>query len=78
MTPTVEWNNTEAPEEGAIVRVLVSDEGGEYVIPFQVVFRADSWFNAATGEELAEEIFIEGWMMWDAKPPHGDADAPEA
>ncbi len=59
--PEREWNNTEAPEDGAVVRVLVSDQSGEYVIPFPVLFRADAWFNAATGEELAEEIFVEGW-----------------
>ena len=65
-SPPIEWNKTEAPEEGAIVRVLVSDDGGEYVIPFPVVFREDSWFNSATGEELADELFVEGWRPWAA------------
>ncbi len=60
----VSWNNTEAPDEGAIVRVLVSDEAGAYVIPFPVVFQADRWFNSATGEELAEDVFVEGWQPY--------------
>ena len=72
-----QWNNTAAPEDGAIVRVLVSDDGGQYVIPFPVLFRADSWFNAASGEELAEEIFVEGWAPWDAPTPTAVPRPPE-
>ena len=45
MTET-EWNSTTAPEEGAIVYVLAVDDRGQYLIPFPVVFRDDSWWNA--------------------------------
>ncbi len=27
-------------------------------------FRDDCWFNARTGEELADEVFVEGWKPW--------------
>jgi hypothetical protein len=57
--PEAEWNSTTAPEEGAIVRVLALDHRGQYLIPFPVVFRDDSWWNAHTGEEL--DTFIAGW-----------------
>ncbi len=57
--PEVKWNSTTAPEEGAIVYVLASDDQGQYEIPFPVVFRDDSWWNARTGEEL--DTFIAGW-----------------
>ena len=56
--PETEWNSTTAPEEGAIVYVLAADNIGQYEIPFQVVFRDDSWWNARTGEEL--DTFIVG------------------
>ena len=39
--------------------VLASDNRGQYEIPFPVVFRDDSWWNAHTGEEL--DTFIAGW-----------------
>ena len=42
--------HTTAPEEGAIVYVLAKDDRGQYVIPFPVVFRDDSWWNAHTGK----------------------------
>lgn len=61
---TIDWNSTEAPEDGARVRVLASDERGRYAIPFPVIFRDDCWFNARTGEELADEVFVEGWKPW--------------
>ena len=67
------WNKTDAPNEGDIVRVLVSDNGGLYVIPFPVVFRSDSWFNSATGEEQDEEVFIEGWRPYSAALPQAAA-----
>src|ERR1019366_1010506 len=35
------------------------DDRGQYVIPFPVVFRDDSWWNAHTGEE--RDTFIAGW-----------------
>jgi hypothetical protein len=54
-----EWNSTAPPEEGAIVYVLAADDSGQYMIPFPVVFRDDSWWNAHTGEEL--DTFIAGW-----------------
>jgi hypothetical protein len=57
--PEAEWNSTSPPEEGAIVRVLALDDRGQYLIPFPVVFRDDSWWNAHTGEEL--DTFIAGW-----------------
>jgi len=57
--PEVKWNSTTPPEEGAIVHVLASDNRGQYEIPFPVVFRDDSWWNARTGEEL--DTFIAGW-----------------
>ena len=56
-----EWNSTTTPEEGAIVYVLALDNIGQYVIPFPVVFRDDSWWNAHTGEELV--TFIAGWRL---------------
>ena len=64
--PDDEWNRAEAPVDGAIVRVLASDDHGEYAIPFPVIFRCDEWFNIATGEELADEVFVEGWRPWAA------------
>ena len=57
--PEVKWNSTTTPEEGAIVHALASDNRGQYEIPFPVVFRDDSWWNARTGEEL--DTFIAGW-----------------
>jgi hypothetical protein len=54
-----EWNSITVPEEGEIVYVLAADNIGQYVIPFPVVFRDDSWWNAQTGEEL--DTFIVGW-----------------
>jgi len=54
-----EWNSTTTPEEGTIVYVLVVDNIGQYEIPFPVVFRDDSWWNARTGEEL--DTFVAGW-----------------
>ena len=61
--PNSEWNSTTAPEEGAIVYVLAADGRGQYEIPFPVVFRDDSWWNARTGEEL--DAFIAGWRPAD-------------
>ena len=61
--PETEWNSTTAPEEGAIVYVLAADGRGQYEIPFPVVFRDDSWWNARTGEEL--DAFIAGWRPAD-------------
>jgi hypothetical protein len=58
-----EWNSTTTPEEGEIVFVLASDKRGRYLIPFPVVFRDDSWWNARTGEKL--ETFIVGWRRID-------------
>jgi hypothetical protein len=52
-----------APEEGATVYVLAADNRGQYVIPFPVVFRDDSWWNARTGEEL--DAFVAGWRPAD-------------
>jgi hypothetical protein len=57
--PETEWNSTTAPEEGATVYVLAADNRGKYAVPFPVVFRNDSWWNARTGEEL--DTFIAGW-----------------
>ena len=54
-----EWNSTTTPEGGAIVYVLALDDIGQYEIPFPVVFRDDSWWNARTGEEL--DTFVAGW-----------------
>ena len=65
MAPS-EWNTT-TPEEGAIVYVLAADNIGQYEIPFQVVFRDDSWWNARTGEEL--DTFIVGWRPADRTDP---------
>ena len=39
--PDDEWNRAEAPVDGAIVRVLASDDHGEDAIPFPVTFRSD-------------------------------------
>jgi len=61
--PETEWNSTTPPEEGAIVCVLAADNRAQYVIPFPVVFRDDSWWNARTGEEL--DAFIAGWRPAD-------------
>jgi hypothetical protein len=57
--PKLEWNNKTVPEEGAIVQALAADSRGQYLIPFPVVFRDDSWWNARTGAEL--DTFIVGW-----------------
>ncbi len=57
--PEMESNSATAPEEGAIVYVLAEDNQGRYLIPFPVVCRDDSWWNARTGEEL--KTFIAGW-----------------
>jgi hypothetical protein len=60
MTPRTDgWNNVEAPEVCAIVRVIVSDDRGEYVLPFAVVFRDDDWFNASTREKLSHAVHVE-------------------
>ena len=48
--PETEWNSTTTPEEGATVYVLAADNWGQYEIPFPVVFRDDSWWNARTGK----------------------------
>ena len=61
--PETEWNSTTTPEEGVIVYVLAADNRGQYAIPFPVVFRDASWWNACTGEEL--EAFIVGWRPAD-------------
>jgi hypothetical protein len=61
--PQAEWNRITIPEDGAIVYVLAQDNRGQYVIPFPVVFRDDSWWNACTGEEL--DTFIAGWRPAD-------------
>jgi hypothetical protein len=61
--PDTDWNSTTVPEEGAIVEVLALDNIGQYVIPFPVVFRDDSWWNAHTGQEL--EAFVAGWRPAD-------------
>jgi hypothetical protein len=55
----LEWNSTTTPEEGEIVYVLALDKRGQYEIPFPVVFRDKTWWNARTGEEL--DTFIAGW-----------------
>jgi hypothetical protein len=61
--PDTDWNSTTVPKEGAIVEVLALDNIGQYVIPFPVVFRDDSWWNAHTGQEL--EAFVAGWRPAD-------------
>ena len=61
--PEAEWNSTTTPEVGSTVYVLAADNIGQYVIPFPVVFRDDSWWNARTGEEL--DAFIAGWRPAD-------------
>lgn len=61
--PEMAWNSTTTPKEGAIVYVLAADDIGQYVIPFPVLFRDDSWWNAQTGEEL--DAFIAGWRPRD-------------
>jgi hypothetical protein len=61
--PETEWNSTTTPQEGATVYVLALDNIGQYEIPFTVVFRNDSWWNACTGEEL--DAFIAGWRPAD-------------
>jgi hypothetical protein len=58
-----EWNSATTPEEGAIVYALASDDIGPYLIPFPVVFRDDSWWNARTREVL--DTFIVGWRRTD-------------
>ena len=57
--PEMAWNSTTPPKEGAIVYVLAADDIGQYVIPFPLLFRDDSWWNPQTGEEL--DTFISGW-----------------
>ena len=49
--PGTEWNSTTTPEEGAIVYVLAADNRGQYAIPFPVVFRDDSWWNAQSNDD---------------------------
>ena len=49
--------------------VLATDDRGQYEIPFYVVFRDDSWWNARTGEEL--DVFIAGW-----RPPSAVSSSP--
>ena len=61
--PETEWNSTTTPEVGSTVYVLAADNIGQYLIPFPVVFRDDSWWNARTGEEL--DVFIAGWRPVD-------------
>jgi hypothetical protein len=63
-TQHTNWNRSDAPQEGALVRVLAEDDYGEYAIPFVVVFKNDSWFNGRTHEELDPEVYIAGWMPW--------------
>jgi hypothetical protein len=58
------WNNTEAPQDRAIVHVLASDDRGSYVIPFPVVFRDDNWFNLYTGQMISDDVYVEGWLPW--------------
>jgi hypothetical protein len=53
--PGPEWNSTTPPEEGAIVYVLALDQIGQYLVPFPVVLRDDSWWNARIGEELGAQ-----------------------
>ena len=43
--------------------MLAADDRRQYVIPFPVVFRDDSWWYAQTGEEL--DAFIAGWRPRD-------------
>lgn len=57
--PETEWNNSAPPEEGALVYVLAADKRGQYIIPFPVLFRDDSWWNARTGQKLNTRIV--GW-----------------
>lgn len=57
------WNSTTTPDEGSVVYVLAVDNRGRYLIPFPVVFRDNSWWNARTGEEL--DAFIVGWRRAD-------------
>jgi hypothetical protein len=54
-----EWNSAATPHEGAIVEVLAADSLGQYVIPFPVLFRDDTWWNAGTGALL--DATIVGW-----------------
>lgn len=53
-----DWR-TDAPEVGARVTAYVVDHRGAYILPFYVVFRADGWRNANTGEPLA--VDVKGW-----------------
>ena len=57
--PETEWNSTTVPEEGTVVYVMAADDLGQYVIPFKVLFRDDSWWNFQTGQEL--DVFVAGW-----------------
>ena len=36
------------PENNAIVHALAEDKRGHYEVPFPVVFRDDSWWDAST------------------------------
>ena len=67
--PEAEWNSTSLPQKGEIVRVLAKDIHGQYVIPFPVVFRNDTWWNASTGALLEADIL--GWRLMTPKPGTG-------
>jgi hypothetical protein len=54
-----EWNSTDPPENNVIVYVLAEDQRGQYEVPFPVVFRDDSWWNASTGDEL--DAYVAAW-----------------
>lgn len=56
--PSIAWN-TGPCEPDAPVRAFTIDRRGPYCLPFRVVFRGGSWFNAKTGEKL--ECEIAGW-----------------
>jgi hypothetical protein len=64
-----EWNSTTLPREGELVRVLAHDVHGHYVIPFPVVFRNDTWWNASTGALLEAQIM--GWRPMTAQRATG-------
>ncbi len=65
--PEAEWNSKTVPEEGSIVHVLAADSRGQYLVPFPVIFRDDTWWNACTGEEL--DTFIVAWRPATANLP---------
>jgi hypothetical protein len=61
-----EWNSTTLPRDGELVRVLAHDVRGHYVIPFPVVFRNDTWWNAGSGALLDAQII--GWRPQNVAP----------